>query len=83
MTGVMLGQSVVPTLLFTMRGHVRPIGGNECRGWDPVAFCLARGLHASLERGRSMPRGSGTAVLTLQWSGEAEIIPSRAQGSAL
>jgi hypothetical protein len=36
-----------------------------------VALCLARGLHVSLEQGRSMPRGSG----------EAEIIPNRAQGS--
>jgi hypothetical protein len=35
MTGVMLGQGVVPVLLFTMRGHVCPIGGSECRGLGP------------------------------------------------
>jgi hypothetical protein len=46
-----------------------------------VAPYLVRGLHASLERGRSMPRGSGVPVLTLQGSGEEEIVPDRAQGS--
>jgi hypothetical protein len=33
MTGVTLSQGVVLVLLFAMRGHVRPIGGNGCRGW--------------------------------------------------
>jgi hypothetical protein len=47
----------------------------------PVAPHLARGLHVSLGRGRSMPRGSGAPMLTLQGSGKAEIIPDRAQGS--
>jgi hypothetical protein len=78
MTGVMLGQSAVPTLLFTVRGHVHPIDENECRGGGPVAPCLARGLHASLGRGRSTLRGFGAPVLTLQGSGEAEIILDRA-----
>jgi hypothetical protein len=50
----------------------------------PVAPRLARGLHASLGRDRSMQRGSGALVLTLQesgalmmsWdSGEAEGVP--------
>jgi hypothetical protein len=35
MIGVMLGQSVVPTLLFTVHGHVHPIGGNGCCGEGP------------------------------------------------
>jgi hypothetical protein len=35
MTEVMLDQSAVPTLLFTVHGHVRPIGGNERRGEGP------------------------------------------------
>jgi hypothetical protein len=35
MTGVMLGQSAVPTFLFTVHGHVRPIGGNGRRGKAP------------------------------------------------
>jgi hypothetical protein len=35
MTGVMLGQSVVPVFLFTVHGHVRPIGGNGRRGEAP------------------------------------------------
>jgi hypothetical protein len=48
----------------------------------PVAPCLARGLHASPERGKSMPRGSDTPVLTLQGSDEVEIVPDRAQGSS-
>jgi hypothetical protein len=34
----MLGQSAVPTLLFTVHGHVRPIGGNECRGEGSRGF---------------------------------------------
>jgi hypothetical protein len=32
-TRVTLDQSVVPVLLFTMHGHVHPIGGSGCRGW--------------------------------------------------
>jgi hypothetical protein len=35
MTGVMLVQSVVPTFLLTVHGHVRPIGGSGCRGESP------------------------------------------------
>jgi hypothetical protein len=45
-----------------------------------VAPRLARGLHVSLGRGRSMPSGLDAFVLTLQGSGEAEIVPDRAQG---
>jgi hypothetical protein len=47
----------------------------------PVAPRLARGLHVSLGRDKSTPRGSGAPVLTLQWSGEAEIVPNGALGS--
>jgi hypothetical protein len=47
----------------------------------PVAPRLAKGLHVSLRRGRSMPRGSDAPVLTLQGSGESEIVLDRAQGS--
>jgi hypothetical protein len=65
MTGVMLGQSVVPTFLFTVHGHVRPIARTGVMVRAPVAPRLARGLHVSLGRGRSMPRGSGAPVLTL------------------
>jgi hypothetical protein len=83
MTGVMLGQSAVPTLLFTVHGHVRPIGGNECHCWDPRGSLPWRRAHTSLERGRSMPRGSGALVLMLLGSSEAEIVPDRALGSVL
>jgi hypothetical protein len=38
-----------------------------------VAPRLARGLHVSLGRGRSMPRGSGAPVLTLWGSSEVKI----------
>jgi hypothetical protein len=48
----------------------------------PVAPRLARGLHVSLGQGGSMPRGSGAPVLTLQGSGEAEMVPDGAQGSS-
>jgi hypothetical protein len=59
MTGVMLSQGMVPVLLLTVHGHVRPIGGSGCRGWGgPVAHHLARGLHVSLGRDRSKLRGS-------------------------
>jgi hypothetical protein len=47
----------------------------------PVAPRLARGLHVPRGRGKGMPRGSGILVLTLWGSGEAEIVPDRAQGS--
>jgi hypothetical protein len=83
MTGVTLGQSVVPVLLFTVHGHVRSIGGSGAMVRALVALCLARGLHVSLRRGRSTPRGSGAPVLTLQGSGEAEIVPDRVQGSGI
>jgi hypothetical protein len=33
MTGVMLGQGVVPVLLLAVHGQVRPIGGSGCHGW--------------------------------------------------
>jgi hypothetical protein len=46
-----------------------------------VASHLATGLHASLGRGRSTPRGSGAPVLTLWGSGKAEVVLDRAQGS--
>jgi hypothetical protein len=60
MTGVMLSQGVVPVLLLTVHGHVRPIGESGCHGWRvPVAHRLARGLHVSLGRGESKLRGSG------------------------
>jgi hypothetical protein len=71
MTGVMLGQGVVPVLLFTVHGHVHPIGGSESCGWGPMAPCLARGLHVSLGRGESAPSGSD-ALMTLRGSGEEE-----------
>jgi hypothetical protein len=59
MTGVMLSQGVVPMLLLTVYGHVRPISGSGCHGWGvPVAHHLAGGLHMSLGRGRSKLRGS-------------------------
>jgi hypothetical protein len=61
----MLDQSVVPMLLFTIYGHVYPIGGNGRRGESPVAPRLARGLHVTLGRGKSMPRGLGALMLTL------------------
>jgi hypothetical protein len=35
MTGVMLGQGMIPVLLFIVCGHIRPIGGSGCRGWGP------------------------------------------------
>jgi hypothetical protein len=81
MTRVMLGQSVVPALLLTVHGHVCLIGGSGCRGGGGVASRLARGLHVSLGQGGSTPRGSDAPVLLLPRSGEAEVIPDRAQGS--
>jgi hypothetical protein len=41
----------------------------------PIAPRFARGLHAYLGRGRSMPRGSDALMLMLQGSGEAEGVP--------
>jgi hypothetical protein len=42
MTGVMLGQSVVPMLLFTIHSHVRPIGGSGCHSEGPRGFPLCQ-----------------------------------------
>jgi hypothetical protein len=77
------------------RGHVRsergscslctvtsvPSAGVGAVVGGPVAPRPARGLHMSLGRGRSTPRGSGAPVLIWQGSDEAEIVPDRAQGS--
>jgi hypothetical protein len=43
---------------------------------------LARGLHVSLGRGKSTPRESGTPMLLLLGSGEAEVVPDRVLGSS-
>jgi hypothetical protein len=43
----------------------------------PVASHFTRGLHVSLERGKSMSKGLGAPVLSLQGSGEAEIAARR------
>jgi hypothetical protein len=42
---------------------------------------LARGPYVSLGQGGSVLRGSVSPVLTLEGSGEAEIVPDRVQGS--
>jgi hypothetical protein len=56
----MLGQSMVPVLLLTVHGHIRPIGGAGAtvRG-VPMACHLARGFHASLGQDGSKPMGLG------------------------
>jgi hypothetical protein len=46
-----------------------------------AALGLARGRHASLERGGSVPRGSGAPVPVLQGLSEAENTPDGLQGS--
>jgi hypothetical protein len=68
MTGVMLGQGVVPMLLFVVHGHVRPISGSGCRGWGPRGSRLDIGLHMSLGQGGSTPRVSSAPMLTLSGS---------------
>jgi hypothetical protein len=55
----MLGQGMVPVLLLTVHGHIRPIDGSGCHGSGvPMARRLARGFHVSLGQGESKPRGS-------------------------
>jgi hypothetical protein len=44
----MLGQGVVPMLLLTVHGYIRPIGGVGAAIGGPVAPRLVRGLHVSL-----------------------------------
>jgi hypothetical protein len=80
MTGVMLGQSVVPVFLSLCTVMSVPSTGVGAVVKAPMAPRLARGLHVFLGRGRSTLRGSGAPVLTLHGSGEAEIVPDRAQG---
>jgi hypothetical protein len=72
---------VAPMLSFTMHGRARPIIGNGCRGGGHVAPDIARGPYASLGRDENMPTESGAPMLTLQGSGEEEIIPDGVQGS--
>jgi hypothetical protein len=67
--------------LSTVHGHVHPISGNGCRGGTHAPPGLAGGPYTSLGLGGSIPRGSGAPMLTLQGSGEAEIVPDRVQGS--
>jgi hypothetical protein len=73
----MLGQSAVPRSYSLCAVMFVPSVGMSVVVGTPVAPYLARGL-PSLERGRSMPRGSGALVLTLQGSSETEIVPGRA-----
>jgi hypothetical protein len=77
----MLDQSVVHMFLFTVQGCVHPISGMGAVVGDHAALGLARGCHASLGRGGSVPRGSGAPVPMLQGSGEAENAPNGLQGS--
>jgi hypothetical protein len=75
MIRVMLGQGVVPVLMLTAHGHVRPISVSGCCGWGgPMAHCLARGFHVSLGRGGSKLRGSGT-LMTSQGLGRGKKMP--------
>jgi hypothetical protein len=46
-----------------------------------VAPDIARGPYASLGRDKNMPTESGAPMLTLQGSGEEEIVPDGVQGS--
>jgi hypothetical protein len=63
MTGVTLGQSVVPVLLFSMVTSIPSAEvGAVVRG--PVASCFARGLHVSLGRDGSTPRGLGALMMS-------------------
>jgi hypothetical protein len=86
----MLSQDVVPVLLLTVRGHVRPIGGSGCRDWGgPMAPRLARGLHVSLGRGGSKLGGRALLMTPLglghggKMSPEVLISPqTSSQGSA-
>jgi hypothetical protein len=59
-----------------------PSAGMDAMVGAPMASHLTIGLHASLRRGRSTPRGLGAPALMLHGSGEAEIAPNRAQGSS-
>jgi hypothetical protein len=71
----MLGQGVVPVLLLTMDGHVRPIGRSGCRSWGvSVVYRLARGLHVSLGRGSKL-RGSGALMTSRGLGRDGKILP--------
>jgi hypothetical protein len=79
----MLGQSTVPTLLFTMHGHIRPINRNGRRDEGPRGFSHCQRAPRVPRARQKYAKGSGAPMLTLQGSNEAEIVPDRAQGWAL
>jgi hypothetical protein len=67
-------------LLFTVHGHVRPIGGSGCCGWGPPWLpVLLEGSTCPL--GEAEVRRGGSGALMTSWgSGEVEIT---AQGTYL
>jgi hypothetical protein len=66
MTGVTLSQDVVLVLLFTVRGHIRPIGRSGRRGWGSLWLTV-------LLEGYMCPSGKvegsheGRALLMTPW----------------
>jgi hypothetical protein len=81
MIGVMLGQSAVPTFLFTVHGHVHTIGGNGRRGKGPRGSPPCQRAPRVPRARQKYAKEVGAPVLTLQGTGEAEIVPDRAQRS--
>jgi hypothetical protein len=80
MTGVMLGQGMVPVLLLTMHGHVRPIGGSECRGWGPRGSPSCQRAPRVPRARRKYAEGVGRFDDVMRARGEAE---TAAQGAYL
>jgi hypothetical protein len=77
----MSDHNAAPMLLFIVHSHVRPIIGNGCHGRGP---CSSRPHLRALRVPRARQKyakGSGAPVLTLQDSGEAEIVPNGVHGS--
>jgi hypothetical protein len=89
MTGVTLGQGMVPVLLLVVHGHVHPIGGSGCHDWGSPWLTIllegytcpsgeaevSRGGRALLMTSRGLRRGR-------EMSSEALISPETSlQGS--
>jgi hypothetical protein len=79
MTGVMLGQRFTRSYPLCRVVSVPSVGMGVVVG-DHTALGLAKGRHASLGRGGSVPRGSGAPVPMLEGSGEAENAPDGLHG---
>jgi hypothetical protein len=77
----MLDQNAVPMFLSTVHGRVCPISENGRSGGGPRGFPPCQRILRVPRARQKHAKRVGHPVLTLQGSGEAEVVSDGAQGS--